>query len=258
MNFRITKENIKKYIKKLNESYQPTEEKPLLKIAELALILPALGLFYLWEYFNKYGIHYYLYFDLKDSLAVLYENLMPVIYISVILSMLLTLLIPNLIKNKNNAMESQSVETADTRQKKKFSKLAVIFTIVIALSGFCVLLNVYQFGLLAIVIFLVFAALSSYLYLFSNKNLGFGVAIILAFIYSLNIANKDAKYNMAEKPRLNILLKNHSDIPILTELDTCRYLIYKTSNYYFIKDDCKKMIFTYSISTGEMTSFTVK
>lgn len=244
------RERVQRWVEKLNESYQPTEQKPLLQIAEIALVLPALGLFYIWAYFNKYGIHYYLYFDLKDALAVMYEKLMPIIYICVIFSLLLTILIPDVLRKKNR--------TDTERERRGFSTLAVLFTVIVALAGFYVIMDVYEFKILTIMIFLIFAALSIYLYLFVHKNLGSGVATVLAFIFALNIANKDAKDNMTIKPRFNIILKNHSDLPVLTEGEKCRYFIYKTSNHYFIKDDCKKVIYAYSVSTGEVTSFSAK
>lgn len=251
MNYRRIWEQVQSWAEKLNDSYQPVEEKPLLKIAELAVFLPALGLFYLWSYFNKYGIHYYLYFDLKDAVAVLYEKLMPIIYICVLLSLLITILIPGIIKRSK-------VQDAEGENKKGFSVFGVLFTVAISLIGFYVLLEVYEFTVWAILIFLVSAALSSYLYLFVHRNVGSGVAIVLAFIFALNIADKDAKNNMKVKPKFEIVLKNHSDIPILTEGDKSKYLIYKTSNFYFIKDDSAKVISAYSTATGEKTSFKVK
>ncbi|KPH13387.1 hypothetical protein [Chryseobacterium sp. ERMR1:04] len=259
MNYRINKERINRLVGKLNESYKPTEEKPLVKIAELTLILPALGLFYLWQFFSQYGIHYFIYFDLKDAIAVLYENLMPIIYISVILSLTITILIPDMLSKKSseNVGEESSAETI-AGHRKGLSKLAVIIIVIIVLIGFYVLLQTYQFQKLLTFIFLTFVALSCYLYLFVHKNLGFGVAILLGFMYMITAAKKDAKHNTILKPRFNIVLKNHADTPILTEDDKCRYFIYKTSNYYFIKDDCKKLIYAYSVSTGEVTSFTAK
>jgi len=87
MNLGRLKKKTRGWLQQLNESYQPTDEKPLIKIAEMVLTLPALGLFYLWEYFDRYHIDYFLFFDLKDSLTVLYKNLMPVIYVGSLLSL---------------------------------------------------------------------------------------------------------------------------------------------------------------------------
>ncbi|WP_159476485.1 hypothetical protein [Chryseobacterium sp. 18068] len=251
------KEKIRNWVEDLNASYQPTEDKSLVKIAELVLILPALGLFYIWEYFNNYKIEYYLYFEFEDSLAVLYQNLMPVIYVGVILSLLLTMLLPYIVKVKYNdcTTDTQITGSQSAVQKKGFPNFLVICVISIALTGFYVLLQAYQFTLVSIVIFLGFAALASYLYLFVHKNIGFGVAILLVFMYAEKRANIDAQFNLTNKPTLNIVLKQHADYPILTEGDKFRYLIYKSSNYYFIKNEQEKRIYVYSISTEEMTSF---
>lgn len=260
MNFTIMRVKIRNWVDNLNASYQPTEDKPLVKIAELVLILPALGLFYIWEYFNNYNIEYYLYFDLKDSLAVLYQNLMPVIYVGVILSLLLTMLIPYIVKvkYKNNTANTQIGSSQAEVLNKGFSNFEVTCVVLVALSGFYVLLEAYQFTLTTIIIFLGFAALSIYLYLFVHKNIGFGVAILLAFLYAEKRANTDAKFNITNKPTLNIVLKQHSEQPILAEGDEFRYLIYKSSNYYFIKNEQEQRIYVYSATTQEMTSFTTK
>ena len=52
-----------------------------------------------------------------------------------------------------------------------------------------------------------FATQSIFLYLLMQKNIGSKASIVLAFIFALNIADKDAKNNMIVKPRCNIVLK---------------------------------------------------
>ncbi|MDR6525694.1 hypothetical protein J2787_001064 [Chryseobacterium rhizosphaerae] len=259
MKFRITKEKLISWAETLNKSYSPRREKSMVKIAELVLILPALGMFYIWEYFNHFKIDYYVYFELKDALSVLYQNLMPVIYIGVIFSLFLTVLLPDilrrLLKNDNNSVFP---ENSEEEKSLGLSNFAMLLTIVLMLAGFFVLLNAHGLTLGIIAVLLVFAALTSYFYLFVNKNLGFATAVLLAFLYAEVRANIDAKYVIENKPRIDILLKSHSEKPILTEKDPCSFLIYKTSNYYFIKNNCTKMINAYSVSSGEMTGFHVK
>jgi hypothetical protein len=261
MNFRTIKNGIRNQIKDLNKSYEPIHQKPLMQIAELTLVLPALGMYYVWEYFNNYHIEYYLYFDLKDGLSILYQNLMPIIFTGTMLSLVLAIFVPDIIRKKNGSNETAHVvsqPTVNEQQQKGVSNFTVLCMVLIALVGFYVLLRAYEFDILTIIVFLVVVVLVSWLYLFIHKNIGFGATIILAFIFTMAVADKNAKYNKETKPRLNIVLKNHSETPVLTENDKCKYLIYKTSNYYFIQDDCKKMIYSYSISTGEMTSFSIK
>lgn len=66
-------------------------------------------------------------------------------------------------------------------------------------------------------------------------------------------AAQEAKYILKEKPKFTIYLKQHSEQPILTEESSTRFYLYKTSNYYFIKDEKENKIFGYSISTQEET-----
>lgn len=193
-------------------------------------------------------------------MAVLYQNLMPVIYVGVILSLLLTMVIPYIVKvkYKNDTSIPQIGSSRADMQKKGFSNFEVTCVVFVALTGFYVLLQAYQFTLMTIIIFLGFAALSSYLYLFVHKNIGFGVAVLLAFLYAEKRANTDAKFNITNKPTLDIVLNQHSEQPILTEGDKFRYLIYKSSNYYFIKNEQEKRIYVYSATTEEMTSFKIE
>ncbi|SHM59243.1 hypothetical protein SAMN05444267_105616 [Chryseobacterium polytrichastri] len=65
----------------------------------------------------------------------------------------------------------------------------------------------------------------------------------------------ECKYD--ERTQIYISLKNHSDVPILNDDDKYKCLIYNIYNYYFIKENVK-IIYSYLLSTGEITSFTVK
>ncbi|MBB6330867.1 putative membrane protein YecN with MAPEG domain [Chryseobacterium sediminis] len=259
MNTRILKDRMQKWVNHLDETYQAPEDKPFIKIAEVVVILPALGFFYIWEYFNRCNMPYYLYFEIKDSLAVLYENLMPIIYISTVLSLMLTIMVPIILKTRSK--QSESGEGANggqenTAQKtRRISKFTVYVTAITVLLGLLVLLKAYNFDFRIIAIFLVLGGVASYIYLFESRNLGFGLAVLFAFLYAEVRANIDAKHAMTVKPRMDIMLKSFSDNPILTEGEKCRYLLYKSSNYYFIKDTCTKRIEVYSSSTGEMNSF---
>jgi hypothetical protein len=239
----------------LDKSYQPPEDKPFIKIAELVIILPALGFFYIWEYFNRCNMPYFMYFDLKDSLSVLYENLMPIIYIATILSLMLTMMIPMLLQGRK-AAEGDNGRIADEGKKKRYiSRFTIYVTAITVLFGLGVLLKSNQFNLYILILFVVVGIFASYVYLFESRNFGFALAVLFAFLYAEVRANLDAKQTMARKPTMDIVLKSYSDKPIMSEGEKCRYLLYKSSNYYFIKDHCKKQIEVYSTSTGEMNSF---
>lgn len=247
----------RKVVEFLHAPYEPINEKPLIQIAELALILPALGMYYVWEYFNRYGIDYYMYFDLKDGLAILYQNLMPIIYMGTMLSLALPIFIPGFIKGRTSEVNhtSGSGQSTDAPQQNGTPNYVIVGIVMIGLTGFGIMLDLYGFSFREIVFFILLAIGASGLYLFRHKKAGFGAITVLAVIYTTAIANKNATYNQLTKPKINIVLKSHSETPILTEDDKDKYLIYKSSNYYFIKDERKKMIFIYATSTGEMASF---
>lgn len=259
MDLKTLKREAKGLLEKLNASYEPTDEKPLIKIAELAVILPALGLFYLWEYFDKFKIDYFLFFDLKDAISVLYQNLMPVIYVGTLLTLALPVLLPSLIKKykENREGEQQVTDQADKKLQIQLSNFTIFLLVCLILVGAYVIMDVYKFELLTIVIFLIFAGISIYLYLYPSKNIGLGAVIICAFLYAEVKATRDAKSAMDKKAKFNIVLSGQSQVPILKENDRCRYLMYKSSNYYFIKDDCRKIVYVYSIAGGEVVSATV-
>lgn len=262
MNFRIRKEKIQALFEKLNASYKPSEEKPWVKIAEAVLFLPALGLFYLWEFFDKFNINYFDYFELKDSLEVLYNSLMPIILIGVILSIMLGVLVPDIIKrkDKNHTPQDGDADEVATgiRTGTTISNLFAILLAVVILFGFFILMKAYQFEIKEIIILLCTAAVACFFYLKGLRNLGFIIVLILAVLFAIVRANTDAKITVKERLTQNILLKSHSDEPVLLEGDKCRYRIYKNSNYYFIKDDCRNKIFIYSISNNEVVNFKSK
>ncbi|MCT2561854.1 hypothetical protein [Chryseobacterium herbae] len=205
---------------------------------------------------------YYIYFELKDSLAVLYENLMPIIYICTVLSLMLTIMVPIILYGKTKRRENDETLNGkiapSEKKEKQISRFTVYVTVIAVLIGLTVLLRAYHFDLLIILIFLVLGSVASYVYLFESRNLGFGLAILFAFLYAEVRATLDAKHRMNLKPTMDIVLKSYSDQPIMREGEKDRYILYKTSNYYFIKDLRKKRIEVYSISTGEMNSFRSK
>ncbi|MDR2271252.1 MAG: hypothetical protein LBF27_10140 [Sphingobacterium sp.] len=255
-------ENLRKKIRKvdsdLNSAYKPIAGKPLLQIASLTFIATLLGLFYIWEYLNMFKVDYFEYFEVKDSFKILYQNAMPIIYVGSLLSLFLWILVPAILKNKNVQPDDQQVEEqTDPKAIKGITNAAVIITVILGLCGFWVLLSAYKFELLQTIILLVFATAACYLYFKGPKNLGVVAAIIIAFLYAEVRARKDAELTMKLKPRKDITLSGQQK-PILKKEDTTRYQIFRTSGYYFIKDDLQKMIFVYSRTNGEMNSFYVE
>lgn len=252
------REKIRKVDSDLNSTYKPSISKPLLEIVSLTFIATLLGLFYIWEYLNRFKFDYFDYFEVKDSFTILYQNAMPIIYIGSLLSLFLWILVPDILKKKTIQVDDQEEEgQSDQKVIKGITNAAVIITVLLGLCGFWVLLLAYKFELLPTIIFLVFAAAACYLYFKGPKNLGVVAAIIIAFLYAEVRARKDAEQTMKLKPRKDITLGGQQE-PILKKEDTTRYEIFRTNGYYFIKDDRKKMIFVYSRTNGEMNSFYVE
>lgn len=158
----------------------------------------------------------------------------------------------------NGEQRTNGTDQASAVPQSGVPNYVMVSIVMIGLIGFGVLLNVYEFSFWEIVFFILVALGAGILYLFRHKKAGFGAIVVLAVIYTTSIANKNARYNQLTKPKINIVLKSHSETPILTEEAKDRYLIYKSSSYYFIKDEKNKMILIYSTSTGEMASFKAK
>ncbi|MDR2270485.1 MAG: hypothetical protein LBF27_06205 [Sphingobacterium sp.] len=258
MKIRISMENVREFFQRLNANYKPSQEKPLVKVAEAALFLPALGMYYLWEYFDNFNIRYFLYFDLKDAFEVLYESLMPIILIGAVLSIMLGMLVPDMLKRKNSNQEQNNSSEGQEPAEQSVSAISNLVAIAIAaaiLLGFYILMESYQFQIKSIVVLLGIATLAAYLYFKGYRNLGFIVVVILLVSYTSIRARTDAQLAKVNRPTYDVILKNHSDTLLLKENSKSRYLIYKTSNYYFIKDEPQKKIFAYGISNDEVASF---
>lgn len=243
MNIRIIREHFIDFLRKLDATYKPSEEKPILKVAEAALFLPALGLFYLWEYFNKFNVRYFLYFDLKDALKVLYSSLMPIILIGAVFSFMLGMLVPEILKRKNGNGDQASYSEGGeeiSRPAAALSNFSAIVITVAILAGFYILMQIYHFEITAIIVLLIVAAIAAYLHLKGYQNLGLIVVIVLSVTYASVRARTDAEQTKKEKPAYNVFLKNHSDVPILTEGIKSRYLIYKHRITILLKMRAKK------------------
>lgn len=272
MRLKIDREKAKNWLRNsagiLNQPYKPIKEKPIAVLTTTG-VLYTLGAFYLWSFFREYNIDYFLYFDLKDSIGILYEKMMYIVFISILLAPILlvllsTLFVPGNKKNENNyyryTYNYNNYKSIKDAEKSMFSNLAIIVILACILCGIWIFLSLFEFAPEFATLFLILEAVSAYIYFRKSVNLGLLMFLAMAFILVENLGIVDAKHSMERKSKrkINIVLKNHSDIPILTENDRCKYLINKTSNYYFIKDECRHLILIYSISTGEMTSFTSK
>lgn len=244
---RFNKEKLKEQFvtiaDKLNSAYEPVDEKPLIKIAELTVVFTTMGFFYIWLYLQEFGINYFYYFNISDSIEVLYNKLMPIIFISVILSPLMAIILPDLFKKST---------------EKRITVISVVILIIFIISVFYILFSVYKFSLLQKAIFLFLIGFTSIIYLFKQQHLGLIMLIIVGFIYIFAVAHLDAKLAKEEKLKYNSTPNEYIKVPLLLEGNNCRYLIYRTQNYTFVKDDCNNLIYVQSRTTGEIESFTSK
>lgn len=272
MKLKIYNERMKSWLRNsagiLNKPYEPVKEKPIAVFTTTG-VLYTLGAFYLWSYFREYDIDYFFYFDLKDSIAVLYDKMMLIAFISILLApglviIFSTFLTPNSKSNTNNyykyTYNYNNYNSIKAKRNNKLSNLSIIVIVAFILCGVWIFLSLFEFSPKYAAGFLILGAASAYIYLYRSVNLGLLMLLATIFLLVFGLGRIDAQHSMQRKSKrkINIVLKHHSEIPILTENDRCKYLINKTSNYYFIKDECRHLISIYNISTGEMTSFTSK
>lgn len=197
--------------------------------------------------------------EVNDGYTLLFNNLMPMIYVALILSFFLLVLVPGIIKNKlsNNTGDEPYGEAVGQEESIGLSNMAVIIIVFLIHAGLYVLLQVYKFGVLPSIVLLTGTALASYLYLKIANRAGIALAVLMCFFYAHVRAVRDVELNEKTKPRINLVLSSSKD-PIVSESNRCRYIIYNTSSFYYIKDSCENKIYGYSPSTGEWKSKTLK
>lgn len=96
------------------------------------------------------------------------------------------------------------------------------------------------------------------IYFFGNRNIAIILSVCFFALYLSSLGKKDAKEIINNKGnyRVNIILKENDTI--LREIDSLKYLIYKTTDYIFIKDDTKNKIIIKPTSDIQEISFTSK
>lgn len=259
----MTTTKVKEFIIRISENlekdYKASPGKPWLTLAGTTILVTFLGMYYLWVYFDQYQMIGFAALEVNDAYTLLFNNLMPMIYVALILSFFLLILVPGIIKNKlrSTTGDESSGEVPTQEESIGLSNMAVIIIVLMIHAGFYVMLQVYEFGALPSIVFLTGTALASYLYLKIGDRVGIAMAVLMCFFYAHVRAIRDVKANEKNKPKVNLVLSSSKD-PILTESNKCRYIIYNTSSFYYIKDSCEKKIYAYSPSTGECKSKSLK
>lgn len=229
--------------KKLNGDYRPNSSDSLITFAKLTLLLPILGIFYLWVYFDSFGVSYFDSFNLTDSIAILYQKTMWLILIVLAFStILLSFAYPVLFMKKEN--------------KGTLNVLFVLILVTFGILSLWMLCDINKFPLHLTLIILLLVGIGFLAYLFLNRTFGSLILITSLFWYFFANAQMDAKSVKDVMPKYSITLKEHSDTPILNNNDEDKFLIFKTTGYYFIKNIKENLIYRYSITTGEFTIFT--
>ncbi|HAO07923.1 MAG TPA: hypothetical protein DCQ50_13285 [Chryseobacterium sp.] len=155
----------------MDGAYQAPQDKPIIKIAKLVVILPALGFFIFGN--TLIDVICPITSILKLKIHWLsYTRILCQLYISTVLSLMLAMMVPIILQNMPKQSEGATTsETTPRRRtlnrhkgKRPISKFTVYVTVITVLCGLFVLLRVYHFDLKIILVFLILGAVASYIY----------------------------------------------------------------------------------------------
>ena len=235
---------MKNIIKKINIDKTVELELPSLStILQYLILLPIIGNYYIFLFFSHLGINYRDYFNLNDSISILYyKGLVYVLFFTMLFPMaLLGLLF--FTKNKNR-QDTEDISSNNKEYKKMKIGLfpLVINSIIFAYTIYLILHSIdIEANFIAVFIFFILVALISYFYKY--RLTGSIILLGALFFYTYYIAKKDAIYVNKEKLTYTIIASlNNKDSLILSEKYKNRWLLYKTTDYYFIKDSTKKRV----------------
>lgn len=229
----------------LNEEYKNEQKFNWEILIGLYPIFVLIGFLYLDSFFEEYVISYNLYFNINDCIDILYKK-------GAILFYLLTFTVVSL--------SSFSIFFFVRKRQKSINNKKVIYTILeimiipaIIIFAFLFVGDILSEKALSI-LGLILLVVS--IYFFGNKNIAIILSICFFALYLNNLGEKDAKEIIKNKGnyRLNIILKENDTI--LRDTAPSRYLIYKTTDYIFIKDDEKNKVIIKPTSDIQEISFT--
>ena len=186
-----------------------------------------------------------MYFNINDCIDILYKK-------GAILFYLLTFTVVSL--------SSFSIFFFVRKRQKSINNKKVIYTILEIMIIPAIIIFAFLFvgdillekalSILGLILLVVS------IYFFGNKNIAIILSICFFALYLNNLGEKDAKEIIKNKGnyRLNIILKENDTI--LRDTVPSRYLIYKTTDYIFIKDDEKNKVIIKPTSDIQEISFT--
>lgn len=237
-----------KILEFLKRPYKPLDKQISIKIIPILAIFPFVGFIYLVFYMNKFGVGYEsLYFNVNDCIAILYEKSVLFFLIAILLIgaslPLLSVIISFFLEDE---------------KKEEFKNWQILIFVIVCLGTLVFTFHEFkvipQNGIFWLTVLLFLAIL---IYLFKNKIEGIIMGAVSFMFFCILYAVTDAESRKREKPKFDIVLKDdNKPLKILSETDSCRYFIRKTSDYIFIMDSCKNKVITYPASDLKSTSFT--
>lgn len=236
--------DIKKW---LNEKYKNEQKFNWEILIGLYALFVFMGFLYLDSFFKEYVISYKLFFNINDCIDILYKK-------GALLFYLLTFTVVSL--------SSFSIFFFVRKRQKSINNKKMIYTILkimivpaIIIFGFLFIGDILLKKALSIMA-LILLVVS--IYFFGNRNIAIILSVCFFALYLSILGKKDAKEIINNKGnyRVNIILKENDTL--LREIDSLKYLIYKTTNYIFIKDDTKNKIIIKPTSDIQEISFTPK
>ncbi|NQD69664.1 hypothetical protein HP439_02870 [Sphingobacterium shayense] len=233
--------NVSRITSRLNEPFRLAKDITVIDFAIVTSFVTTVGFFYLWIYLDEFGFNYFLaFFDIADALPVLYEKLMHVVLLSI-------LMFPGTIAILLSIMHKNGYNF----QVTKFIIVLIIIAVLLVLG---ILLHIYGLPKITIAALISLTAIFLFIIFFKNNFAGHILLVAFVFLCTYSMARSEASQIQTSRPRYDIVLKQHQETPILRNDDKHKFLIYKTANYYFIKDDSVNRIYAYSVSTSEMLS----
>ena len=204
-----------------------------------------IGFTYLASFLGEFGISYEMYFNINDCIKVLYiKSLLYYFLISIVVLFFTSLSLVIFIQMGKNSVRNKITII-------KISLLIIIFLFCLYFLCNSKLLPLQYIGIIILSFIFIFAV---WYYL---GNVSTIIIIISAFTtFSYKIGIESAKNVKKEKLTYNIILKDGTQI--LKEGDTCKYLIYKTSENLFIYNEYIEQVEEYPISEIQKSSFDFK
>lgn len=224
----------------LNKEYQPVKENWMIVniVMFLTPTLILMGYTYLIAFFGKFGINYEFYFSIGDCINILYQKAVLFFYLWGIYWLLLIpiILYFTIYLNKEEKYTNKKVLL-------KIVSITLLFSLFFfVLSGIdsMPISNPY------ILMISVFFTLLFWLFYFKMITLITLVCSFVVFAYKYGEYDAEKIINNKTKNTLNIILKDRG--VVLSDSDTCKYLIKRTSTHIFIGDRCGDLVNIYPVS----------